>query len=51
MLMTRQRLGAILMGLWFICTALIVLLNLNFTGIEMVMAIFALIVGGLLIAG
>lgn len=48
---TRQRWGQILLGLWFLFTGMIAILGLSFNGMEIVMAVFAIIVGILLLLG
>lgn len=39
------------MGLWFLATGMIVILGLTFNGMPIIMAVFAIIVGILLLLG
>ena len=46
-----KRLGMILLGIWLILTGLIAIFHLTFTGIDIVMAIIAIIAGILIVFG
>ena len=46
-----KNLGMILLGLWLIMTGLIPLLRFNFQGLPVVMAIFAVVTGGVILLG
>jgi len=46
-----KNLGMLLLAIWLIATGLIPLLNLNFSGLGTVMAIFAIAAGALIIIG
>ncbi len=46
-----KSLGMILLGIWLIMTGLIPLLNLNFEGLPLIMAILAIVSGALVLLG
>lgn len=46
-----KNLGMILLGIWLIMTGLIPLLHLNFEGMYLVMAVFAVLTGVLILLG
>jgi hypothetical protein len=50
MRLTRN-IGMLLLAVWLILTGLIPLLNLRFSGLEMVMAILAIAAGVLIVVG
>ena len=50
MRLTRN-IGMLLLAIWLILTGLIPLLNLRFSGLEMVMAILAIAAGVLIVVG
>lgn len=46
-----KNLGMICLGIWLILTGLISLLNLNFEGLYLIMAILAIVSGALIMLG
>jgi hypothetical protein len=46
-----KNLGMILLGIWLIMTGLIPLLNLNFEGLPLIMAVLAIVSGILVLLG
>jgi hypothetical protein len=46
-----KNLGMLLLGIWFILTGLIQLLSLSFSGLGILMAIFAIAIGVLIALG
>ena len=46
-----KNLGMLVLGIWLIVTGIIPLLNLSFSGLGTLMAIGAIVAGGLILAG
>ena len=47
----KKNLGMLLLGVWLILTGLIPLLELSFSGLGTVMAVLAIVAGGLILVG
>jgi hypothetical protein len=50
-LQLTKNLGLLLLGIWLVLTGLIQLLGLGFSGLGMIMALFAIVTGALIVLG
>jgi hypothetical protein len=50
-LQLTKNLGMLLLGIWLVLTGLIQLLGVGFSGLGMIMAIFAIVTGALIALG
>jgi hypothetical protein len=46
-----RKLGVMLLGFWLIATGLISIIHLSFTGLDLIMAVVAILTGILLVIG
>lgn len=47
----KKNLGLLLLGIWLVIHGLIQVVNFNFSGLGMVMAILAIVAGALIVVG
>ena len=47
----KRNLGMLLLGIWLIITGLVPLLQLSFSGLGTLMAVLAIVAGGLILVG